>query len=97
MTTTHTESTSKDTSGTPKLSIFKVGMSLGLFLALTFVICVLFDLLFPAYAMNPAWSIFLPGFKWLSTGTFMIGLLEAFLYGWYAAFVFVPIYNWFSR
>ena len=80
-----------------RLSISSVGMSLGLFLAITFTLCVAFDLAFPAYAMNASWSMFLPGFEWISIGSFVIGFTETFLYGWYVAIVFVPIYNWFSR
>ena len=97
MTIIDAKNTVTHTSHTAKLSIFTVGMSLGLFLAFTFTICVIFDLVFPAYAMYPAWSMFLPGFKWLSFSAFLLGLLETFLYGWYTAFVFVPIHNWFSR
>ena len=28
---------------------------------------------------------------------YLIGLIEAYLYGWYAAVVFVPLYNFFAR
>ena len=54
--------------GTPlparKISLVPVmvlGMSLGSFFALTFVLCVLFDLWFPSLAMNPVWAQLLPG------------------------------------
>lgn len=79
------------------LSIFNVGLSLSLFLALTYLICVGFDLMFPAYAMNSAWSSFLPGFVWLSWASFFLGLIETLVYGWYIGGVFVPIYNFVSR
>ena len=79
------------------IPVLALGMSLGSFLALTFVLCVLFDLWFPALAMNPVWGPLLPGFTWLSWGSFALGLVESFAYGWYAALVFGPLYNFFSR
>lgn len=97
MTTFESTSTTQANPYTSKLSISSVGMSLGLFLAITFTFCVAFDLLFPAYAMNSSWGALLPGFEWLSLASFIIGLIQTFLYGWYIAIVFVPIYNWFSR
>ncbi len=79
----------------PRLSISVLGNSLGLFFAITFALCVLFDLIFPGYAMNQVWSPLLPGFVWLTWSGFIIGLVESFAYGWYAAIVLVPLYNFF--
>lgn len=79
------------------IPVFVLGMSLGLFLAITFIVCVVFDLLFPEYAMYPAWQRYLPGFSWLSWPSFFLGLAETFAYGWYVALVFGPIYNLLSR
>ncbi len=89
-----TQSTS--TRSAVRLSVFALGMSLGLFLAITFSLCVAFDLMFPHYAMHGAWHEFLPGFVWLSWGSFAIGIVETFLYGWYAALIFGPLYNLFA-
>lgn len=80
-----------------KVSVTAVGNATGLFLAVTFVLCVAFDLLFPAYAMHQAWQRLLPGFEWLSGTSFLLGLAESYGYGWYAALVWVPTYNCFSR
>lgn len=88
---------SKLTSTARRLSVFALGMSLGLFLAITFSLCVGFDLLFPHYAMHGAWHDLLPGFVWISWGAFALGLIETFLYGWFAALVFGPLYNLFAR
>ena len=81
----------------------KVGVSLGavghassLFLAITFALCVGFDLLFPEHAMYRAWQDLLPGFEWLSWKSFFIGLVGAWGYGWYFALIWVPIYNVFA-
>ena len=42
------------------------GWALSLFLALTFLICVAFDLIFPGYAMYETWAGLLPG--WCGSG-----------------------------
>jgi hypothetical protein len=39
----------------------------------------------------------LPGFGWLSVGSFLLGLGESFLYGAYTGLIFVPIYNFLRR
>ena len=69
---------------------------LRLFLAITYVLCVGYDLLFPGHAMNETWLRLLPGFSWLSWGSFLLGLIESFAYGWYVALVFGPLYNFFA-
>ena len=75
-----------------------VTWALGLFGAVTFVVCVLYGLVVPkAFHMVQLLELALPGFKWLSLGSFVIGLVESFLYGAYAGLVFVPIYNFVSR
>ena len=70
-----------------------LGWALSLFLALTYVVCVVFDLIFPDYAMYQTWSGLLPGFVWLTPFGFIVGLVESFLYGWYAALIFGELYN----
>ncbi len=79
-----------------RLSISAFGNALGVFLAITFVLCVLFDLAFPDFAMNRIWAPLLPGFVWLSWSSVLIGLVESFIYGWYVAIIFVPLYSFFS-
>lgn len=39
----------------------------------------------------------LPGFKWLSWQSFLLGWVESFLFGAYAGLLYVPIYNFFNR
>ncbi|GBE42685.1 hypothetical protein BMS3Bbin10_00747 [bacterium BMS3Bbin10] len=80
----------------PRVPVVALGMSLGTFFALTFVLCVLFDLWFPALAMNPIWAPLLPGFTWISWPSFFLGLVESFAYGWYIALIFGPLYNFFA-
>jgi hypothetical protein len=79
-----------------RVPVVALGMALGIFLAVTFVLCVLFDLWFPALAMNPVWAPLLPGFAWISWGSFFLGLTESFAYGWYVALIFGPLYNFFA-
>ena len=79
--------------GRVALPVIPLGWALSLFLAISFVVCVLFDLIFPGYAMHEAWAALLPGFVWLTPAGFTIGLVESFLYGWYAALLFCGIFN----
>ncbi len=79
-----------------QIPIVPLGMSVGLFLAVTFTLCVGFGLLLPGWAMHEAWSVLLPGFVWLSWPSFFLGLAESFAYGWYVALIFGPLYNFFA-
>ena len=87
--------TSLPTVMTARIAVIALGMSLGVFFAITFVLCVGFDLLFPGMAMYETWLKLLPGFTWLSWSSFFLGLVESFAYGWYVALVFGPLYNFF--
>ena len=53
---------------------------------------------FPA-AVHPSWLLeaMLPGFKWLSFGSFVLGLVEASLYGAWAGVLYSALYNFFAR
>lgn len=78
------------------LNLKTVGVSLGLFLSISYVLCVVYDLIFPGQTMYQAWMRLLPGFTWITWGSFFLGLVESFLYGIYIALVFVPLYNFFK-
>lgn len=80
----------------PRIPVLALGMSLSVFIVVTYVLCVLFDLWFPTQAMHPVWTPLLPGFTWLTWPSFFLGLIEAFAYGWYVALVFGPLYNFFA-
>lgn len=75
------------------LSLVAVGHATSLFLAISFALCVGLDLVFPAHAMYEAWQKLLPGFHWISWGSFLLGLIESYAYGWYIALIWVPLYN----
>ena len=81
----------------PLIPVIVLGLSLGLFFLISYVLCVLFYLWFPKTILNHAMlSLFLPGFKLLSWGSFFLGLVESFAYGWYVALIFGPLYNFFA-
>ena len=84
------------TTPTVCLPVIAFGLSLGLFLAITYVLCVGFDLLFPGQAMYQTWLRLLPGFTWLTWQSFLLGLIESFAYGWYVALIFAPLFNFFA-
>ncbi|NJD78557.1 MAG: hypothetical protein FIB08_15935 [Candidatus Methanoperedens sp.] len=79
-----------------KLNTKVLALSLGVFLAVIYVICVLFDLLWPVYEMRKVWSLLLPGFVWLTPLSFLLGLVESFIWGLLLGIIFVPIYNYFN-
>ena len=79
------------------IPMFALGMGLRLFLAISYVLCVLGYLFLPSLPIaHSALSIFLPGFTLLSWSSFCLGLAESFGWGWYVALVFAPIYNFFA-
>ena len=82
-----------DGSGGVRIPVIALGWALSLFLALTYAVCVAFDVILPKYAMYKAWAPLLPGFVWLTLPGFLIGLVESFLYGWYVALVFGGLFN----
>ncbi len=81
------------------LNIKVVSWSLGIFLAVSYVLCVLYGLVVPErlHGMKDFLEAMLPTFKWLTFGGFVLGLVESFLYGIYIGVVFVPIYNFINR
>lgn len=80
-----------------KISIAAVGHASSLFLVISYVLCIGFDLVFPGHAMYEVWQKFLPGFEWLTLKGFLFGLVGSYAYGWYIALVWVPPYNFFSK
>jgi len=80
------------------LNIKIVSWSLGIFTAVSFVLCVIYGLIVPpSFHMHQFLEAVLPAFKWLTVWGFFLGLAESFLYGVYTGLVFVPIYNFLAR
>ena len=79
------------------IPLLALGMSLGLFFLISYLLCVLLYFWFPEMASNHAVLVlFLPGFKLLTWPSFFLGLIESFGYGWYVALIFGPLYNFFA-
>ena len=81
------------------LNIKIVSWSLGIFMAITFILCILYGLIVPQrlHGMSDFLEAVLPAFRWLTFDGFILGIVESFLYGAYIGIVFVPIYNFLSK
>lgn len=78
------------------LNLKIVTTSLAAFGGATFLVCAAYGLVVPQNLhMHMAGFLegILPGFHWISPGSFFLGLAESILYGVYAGVVFVPLYN----
>lgn len=74
-----------------------VTKSLASFAAISFVLCVGYGLLIPAFHASWPLEALLPGFKWLSLGSFVLGVFESALYGAWAGFLYSALFNYFAR
>lgn len=73
-------------------------VSSGCWMAITFTICVLGGVIAPDLPIpHRTLELVLPGFAWISPGSFVLGLVETFLFGVYAAWLFVSLHNYFAR
>ena len=82
---------------TQGLQVTPLGHAMASLLAISYLLCIVFGLMMPeSLHMHAAWSPLLPGFEWLTFPGFLIGLFESYLYGWYFAVIFVPLYRRFS-
>ncbi len=73
-----------------------MSIGLGAFLALSYVVCTVWDGLVPSQAMHGAWEALLPGFTWWSWSSFYLGLVETFAYGFWLGLA-VPAVAWANR
>lgn len=76
-----------------RLRYLPTAAGLGAFLVLTYLACSAWDGVFPDWAMRDTWAAALPGFTWWSWGSFFLGLVESFAYGFWFALV-VPLVRW---
>ena len=75
-----------------------VTYSLAAFTGFSFVLCVAYGLVVPeSFHMHQFLENVLPGFKWLSIGSFLLGLIESILWGVYGGLVYSAIYNFFAK
>ena len=80
------------------LNLKVVSLSLGSMLAISFVVCVGWGLIMPeSLHMHGFLELVLPAFNWLSGWSFVLGLVESFLFGVYFGVIYVLIYNAMNR
>ncbi len=78
----------------PRIPVLVLGLSLSIFLALTYLLCALFLALFPVMPVSHSFlGLFVPWFKPLDWYDLLNGLIEAVVDGWYIAAVFGTLYN----
>ena len=78
------------------IPVMALGMALSLFLVISYLICVT-TWFIPGLPISHAMlTNFLPGFELLTWKSFVLGLVESFLWGWYVALIFGPLYNFFA-
>jgi hypothetical protein len=79
------------------IPVVALGLSLSIFFAISYMLCILFYLVFPAGAESHAvLSLFLPWIKVLTWPGFLLGLVASVACGWYVALVLGPLYNFFA-
>jgi 2TM family of unknown function (DUF5676) len=73
-------------------------LTLGCWMAISFTICVIGGVVAPGLPIpHRTLELLLPGFVWVSPGSFVVGILETFLFGVYAEVLFVSLHNVFAR
>tara|TARA_R110002072_G_scaffold218333_3_gene376070 strand:- start:2156 stop:2425 length:270 start_codon:yes stop_codon:yes gene_type:complete len=78
--------------------VVPLGLTLSSFLLVTYLLCIIFGLIAPGrFHMHEAWAPLLPGFEWLTPQGVLFGAIGSYLYGWYIAVLFVPLYRLFHR
>lgn len=76
------------------LNVKHLTLSTALTAAITFALCVAYGLLVPPeYHAGELLEKFLPGFRWITPGSFLLGLVETFLYGGYLGLLVGSLYN----
>lgn len=84
------------TSRVSQIPVITLGLSLSVFFAITYLLCLAFILVIPDVSLHIPWFQFLPGFS-LSAPGILIGLVESLAYGWYVALLFGFLFNFFAR
>lgn len=73
-------------------------LSVGGWMTVTFTICVLGGVLAPGLPIpHRTLELLLPGFRWISLGSFALGLVETFAFGVYAGWLFSTLHNVVAR
>ena len=81
-----------------RLKFWPVALSVSALVTVSFILCMVWDLMVPTeWQMYRIWEVLLPGFRYLTVGTFVLGATESFLTGLYVAAMFVPLFNFFQK
>lgn len=80
-----------DTRHAPRIPIAALGWSLGIFFAITYTVCVIFE------SMTSFWTPLLPWVDGISIQGYVLGAAETLLYGWFVALIFGPLFNFFAE
>lgn len=80
-----------------RIPIQALAWSLGIFFAITYTICVIFDLVFPGQSMTSLWTPLLPWVDGISFGSYVLGVVETLIYGWFVALIFGTLFNFFAE
>jgi hypothetical protein len=81
---------------TARLPVVPLGLSLSSFFVITYVLCVLFGIFVSDRGVHQLLPLLLPGFTWITWPSFFLGLVWSFVYGWFVAVVFAPLFNFFA-
>lgn len=72
----------------------RLALAAGLLLAALYALCIAADLLVPGVLqMYRIWELILIGVRWSVPWTLLLGLVEAFTYGFFGGWAFAAIYN----
>jgi hypothetical protein len=78
----------------PPLNWRVVTLSFALSAAISFILCVAWGALVPPSVHGTRFlEMTLPGFRWLTLGSFVLGLVETFVIGAYAGLLFTLVHN----
>ena len=80
------------------IPIVLLGLSLSVFFAFSFTVCVIGWIFWPTGpVLHASLNIFLPGFTLGSWASYFLGLIECVFWGWYIAVLSGSIYNFFAH
>jgi hypothetical protein len=78
----------------PRIPVLALGISLSIFLPLSYLMCLLLLFLFPHVPLNHSVLIFfVPSLDEVGGYDLLIGVIEAFVGGWWMALGFGTLYN----
>jgi hypothetical protein len=79
----------------PAIAVVPLGLALSIFLAISFLLCALGDLIPWVQGFHFLAALY-PDVDWTNPAMIAAGTVWAFLFGWYVALVFGPLYNLFA-